>query len=338
MKYHLSFHDILFNAIQAQSYSSWIGTLKKESLTKDLIEQYELVPQGLKWHPEFLLSKHVFLVSVSLLRQEMPDLLETAFLHDWGKIHTTNIGKNRIYSFNHEMVSLDKINEVKENLKFPDLTYTTTKNHMKYKSIGDKEIENNLYMKEFVKADKVMSEILFYEFFFQDKESNELKEKELFDLQENSDKVIYIPIGISGSGKSTYIRKNFDSSVIVSPDQIRKEINGDISSQANSDIVWNTTKSRLVDLINKKKIAVLDATNVDRYRRVIFMSNFNGCKKVALVFPISIQEAFDRVSKDIENNINRSNVPLKVIERQYRNLEKGFDSLFNEFTEVNVIE
>ena len=253
-------------SLECASYEEWRRVLLDDELTRDIVELQEGVPQGLRWHPEFDLLKHIFLVFTSLTRQGMPELYEAALLHDIGKVTTTNVGRDRIYSFGHDKASVAMLAAYENRLADPELTCIVIDKHMQYFEISDSRIANNLYAKEFCKADKVMGEPLFYEFFFEEAEENAEKERMVYNRQENSNKTIYVMVGISGSGKSTYIRKNFDPSVVVCPDEIRREINGDVSSQKNGSLVWKTAKERLLAILEKGNVAILDATNVNRFR------------------------------------------------------------------------
>lgn len=333
-----TFHKVLLEAISTtSSYDEWILFLKNNDLTKIDIERYERVPQGLRWHPEFELSKHVYLISVALHRQGIDELLEAAFFHDWGKIEGTNVGKDRIYSYGHAELSVPHIDFYREYLEYWDITRRVTEKHMEYDSITEAKIKDDVYLKAFVNADKNMSSTLFYELFPDQQEINKEKELKLYKDQSTASLKIYIAVGISGSGKSTYIRENFDSKWIVSSDAIREEICGDISCQKRNAEVWKEVKTRLVDKMAKYGIAVLDATNIDKGRRIKFMSTFNGCRKIALVFPVDLNEAISRVNGDVKNNVNRSNVPTPVIKKQYDTMRRGLKSLGHEFNEVLVM-
>lgn len=328
----MTFHDILIKAA-GKPYDEWKNILLSYELTKKYVLDQGNFPQGTFWHPEFDLLKHVYLVFTSIHRQKMENLYEAAFLHDIGKVSTTNIGKDRIYSFGHAEKSVEIIDGIRDSLSFYDITREVVKNHMKADSPSDPSIANNWFAKEFVKADKVMNKILFYEFFYSEEVDNQLKELEIYEKQEKSDKSVIIAIGISGSGKSTYIRKNFGSHLIVCPDEIRREL-GNVSDQSNNQRVWTETPIRMRKVLDQYGSVVLDATNVNRYRRIDFMSKFNGFKKNALVFHENPEVAFSRVKKDIEGNVSRSNVPESVVQRQFADLKRGYKSLIHEFNEV----
>lgn len=331
-------HFILLDAINnSSSYDEWKKEIKKTDFTRDLLELYEKIPQGLRWHPEFELSKHIYLVSMAVHRQKKDNLLESAFLHDIGKVYATNIGKDRIYSYGHAKVSTIYVDKFKDYLEYYELTRRISEKHMDYIDAGDERIKNDWEMKEFVKADKKMSSVLFYEFFPNEEIENNKKEQEVFKSQMESNKTIYVTVGISGSGKSTYLRNNFDSNIIVSTDYIRKELTKDISNQSKNSEVWEEAKRRLLNILSKNNEAVLDATNVDKFNRINFMSSFNGIKKVAIVFPVNLEVAIERVRSDIENKVDRSNVPEKVIKKQESRFNKGLISLVHEFNEVKVV-
>ena len=179
-----------------------------------------------------------------------------------------------------------------------------------------------------------MNNVLFYEFFHDDEEENRKKEEEVYRKQRESDKKVYIAVGISGSGKSTRLAQMFPADIIVSTDAIRRELTKDISDQSQNSKVWDEAPKRMLEILERKGRVVLDATNVVKYRRICFMSKFNGARKTAIVFPVDLDDAIANVKKDIGNGVIRSNVPEGVIRRQFKNLNKGLESLQHEFNEV----
>lgn len=337
-KYHTTIHGILMDLRKAD-FTEWEETLKSEPLTADLYELLEDVPQGLYWHPEYDVTKHVFLVFKGICQIGNLELLEAAFCHDLGKKTCTTVGRDRIYAFGHAHESARIIESIKNRLQHYDLTYRVVKKHMDYNSAGHDKIKNDMYMKDFIKADKIMSTQLYYEYFFAfDDEENKRKEAKVLSDQQNSEKRVIIPIGTSGSGKSTYIEQHYPHEVVVCPDQIRKELTGDISDQTQNKKVWALTKQRMLENVQKYGQAVLDATNVNKYQRVQFMAAFNGCKKIAIVFNVDVEEACARVEKDIGEGKDRSNVPPNVVRKQGNNFHAGLSSIEHEFNEVIIVE
>jgi len=344
--------NIILKEINHLTYNKWKKELKKTDY-KMLVNSLEKTFSGTKYHPELSTLKHIFLICKALKLINREDLLEIAFIHDLGKINIKNIGKDRIYNFGHENISIEYINNYFNKLsEFENWQLLTfiTHYHMKYNkdSIRSKTkalnyIENNYYpmtnevkdewidaLEDFQYCDKFLSRKL-YNIYFSlfDEIKNKLIEKYLFYKQRYSRKQLHIMIGISGSGKSTFIKNNFLKEHIVCPDDIRVELTGNINNQNRNDDVWAITEKRLKEKLKKYNKAVLDATNINFIYRLKLMTKFNGVKKIAYIFNIELEEAIKRVNEDIENNVTRANVSEKVIRRQYK--------LFKESTKKNRI-
>lgn len=149
-------------------------------------------------------------------------------------------------------------------------------------------------------------------------------------------KTLYITIGISGSGKSSYVNKIFNREDIVCPDLVRKELTGSISDQSENNKVWILVKERILDRLNTNKPVVLDATNTYSKLRGQFLQDIpNDVEKIALVFPVpELDIAYDRVKKDIDSGIDRSNVPKDVIERQIQQMNNGLENIKTQFDTI----
>ncbi len=130
---------------------------------------------------------------------------------------------------------------------------------------------------------------------------------------------LYIPIGISGSGKTTY--GNRLKAKIVCPDDIRKEINGSISDQSNSSKVFSIYRKRLADSASERKDIFASMTHlkysyvkntIDAYKSA------TPFKVVFILFEDSLdwRKCYDRVANDLKNKVDRSDVPEDVIKRQ----------------------
>ena len=130
---------------------------------------------------------------------------------------------------------------------------------------------------------------------------------------------LYIPIGISGSGKTTYGNKLNVS--VVCPDDIRKEITGNISDQSNNSKVFSIYEKRLSNLAHKNKDVFASMTHL-KYSYVKNTINAyksaNPFKVVFILFEDSLdwKKCYDRVKNDLKNGIDRSDVPEDVIRNQ----------------------
>ena len=312
---------------------AWKRELRNHDITSKVVNTLEGVPQGLKYHPEFDAFYHTYYVVSAIWKLNRLDLIEAAFLHDYGKGTKTNVGNDRIYAFGHPKESLKFLEKHKDRIKYYDLTYRMIEKHMDLNP-GHKMLKDDVDLDDFINADKIISKQLYmFESDWSDRLYNKMKEKWVLFKQRHSRKKVYVMVGISGSGKSRYL-KWVDPKYIVSPDEIRKELTGDISDQSKNNEVWSAAKARMKVVARRYGKVYLDATNVNKWLRVEFMSDFNGAKKIVVVFDVDVETAIKRINKDIENDIDRPNVPEEVIRKQYKLLKKGEESLKHEFNEV----
>ena len=130
---------------------------------------------------------------------------------------------------------------------------------------------------------------------------------------------LYIPIGISGSGKTTYGNKL--KAKVVCPDDIRREVNGSISDQSNSGKIFSIYEKKLADLANEGKDVFASMTHL-RYSYIKNTINAYKSKTpfrvVFVLFEDSLdwKKCYERVKKDLKKGIDRSNVPEDVIRNQ----------------------
>ena len=142
---------------------------------------------------------------------------------------------------------------------------------------------------------------------------------------------LILPIGISGSGKSYIYNKDYKDCVQVSPDFIREELTGDISNQTKNKEVFKLAFKRVDEYLNKGMDVFFDATNVNKSQRKNFTDKYIGTdvNVIYVVLPTDIDLSWKRISKDISEKKNRSDVPHFVLVRQkeqYDNsLKLGFD-------------
>lgn len=151
-------------------------------------------------------------------------------------------------------------------------------------------------------------------------------------------------IGIPGCGKSTYIKKiQIDNAdiVVISPDNIRRELTNNVSDQSQNVNVWNIALEKIIQNISNGKYVILDATNVSTYYRTQLLNNIknavgNNVKTYATVFYSDPDISKKRISTDIANGIDRANVPYEIIDKMYIDYldtlqtikTEGFDKIF----------
>lgn len=130
-------------------------------------------------------------------------------------------------------------------------------------------------------------------------------------------------VGMPASGKTTWIKsqKGFE---VVSLDEIRRQF-GNITDQSKDAEVVRIGKSRLKSLLEQGKNVIFDATNIKSQYRKDILEGLPPCKKKAKVFHVDLEEAKRRIKLDIQNKVDRSNVPDEAIDRLYVHYRKTMD-------------
>ena len=144
-----------------------------------------------------------------------------------------------------------------------------------------------------------------------------LKYASLLKEQEDSGlPVLLITVGIPGSGKSTWIQsqKGFE---VVSLDKIRKQLTGSTTNQSREKEVVDIGKNKIRQLLNAGKNVIYDATNVKYWFRNSMLKGLPPHIKKAKIFHVDPEEAKKRIRQDIENKVDRSNVPPEKIDELY---------------------
>ena len=130
--------------------------------------------------------------------------------------------------------------------------------------------------------------------------------------------VIHAMLGASGSGKSTFAQKlsKILQVPVICPDSIRGEVNGDESIQANAPLVFSIAKTRLIQSLTSRRVAIYDATNYNQKNRKMVeqIAIDHEAKIVWHVFKVDKSELLRR------QQLRGRKVPLYVIEKQLNGL------------------
>lgn len=128
---------------------------------------------------------------------------------------------------------------------------------------------------------------------------------------------VYVMCGVPGSGKSTYAHSIADDldAIVVSSDDVRAELYGDASCQANPARVFNEVYRRAHEIVDSNLSVIIDATNIKRKDRRRIVKEFPYNEIVALVMNTPLEVCLER-------NENRDRVvPRDVIRKMYDNFE-----------------
>lgn len=128
-------------------------------------------------------------------------------------------------------------------------------------------------------------------------------------------------MGIPGSGKSTwakeYVFKCDASYTIVSSDDIRKQLTGDINDQSKNSEVWEVVFNQVSGALKNRRNIILDATNVRTDLRRVLVRQLPDCNRFIKLFPVDKSSAKQRIAKDLAKGVVRSEVPDMIIEKMY---------------------
>ena len=126
-------------------------------------------------------------------------------------------------------------------------------------------------------------------------------------------KYLYIPIGISGSGKSTFLSKNFTANSIVSSDHCREIVSGDESNQKCSKDAFDLFHFIIEKKMKWNQLVVADATNLNSKARkkLLDIADKFEYNTVMLIMNVTLSECLER------NKTRENPRPKHVLTRQH---------------------
>ncbi len=143
-------------------------------------------------------------------------------------------------------------------------------------------------------------------------------------------------IGVSGSGKSTFARKHFKPTEILSSDYCRGLVSDDENSQAATKDAFELLHFIARKRLSAGKLTVVDATNVQPESRAAFVEiarEFH-CLPVAIVLDVPERVAHDRNTTRPDRNFGPH-----VIRQQAQQLKRSVRRLEREgFRHVHVLK
>lgn len=147
---------------------------------------------------------------------------------------------------------------------------------------------------------------------------------------------IILPIGTSGSGKSTWIKsvnKN-NEFVVISPDEMRIEFTGDINDKSKDDEIYEAVKERAINAVKEGKRVIIDSTNLRKDRRRPFINAVKEALPTANIkyklMPLNPELAKQRIKGDIAAGVERADVSDATIDRHAATYKKMLQDIKSE--------
>lgn len=146
---------------------------------------------------------------------------------------------------------------------------------------------------------------------------------------------LLVMIGISGSGKSAFCRRNFPPTRIVSSDHCRALLSDDAADQTVSGAAFDLAHRIIDERLRRGRFTVVDATNLEASARrcLLNLASLHHLPAVALVLDLP---AADCVRHDRARASRQ--VGARVVQRQWRQLRDSSRGLRREgFADVHHI-
>jgi predicted kinase len=122
-------------------------------------------------------------------------------------------------------------------------------------------------------------------------------------------------VGISGSGKSTFGNK-LENITVICPDDIRKELTGDISDQSRNVEVWRLAYDRLCKSLENREDVYFSATTLTSKNLKALLNVVEYLKPEITIYAFEDSRDWKlcekRVKEDLKNGVERSNTDIKI--------------------------
>ncbi len=154
---------------------------------------------------------------------------------------------------------------------------------------------------------------------------------------------LFVTMGISGCGKSTAIKayekaraeNNLKPAVVVSPDQIRKELTGSISNQSRNADVFALAYTRVKKALDSGNAVLFDSTalNGKTRKELLSIAHNGGHEAVLWVFKDSADPDLcrNRVIQDIHNGVDRADTQrADIIDRMFQQYSSALENIKTE--------
>jgi predicted kinase len=147
-------------------------------------------------------------------------------------------------------------------------------------------------------------------------------------------------IGAAGSGKSTFARKHFKSTEIVSSDALRAVVSDDESDQSASADAFQLLRLITAKRLRRGRLTVIDATNVQRKSRKSLLAlaaqNSKPATAIVLNLPAAVCLARNRLRP--ERQVSPEVVVKQVAELLSSLRDLGTEGFLNVYVLDNTVD
>jgi polynucleotide kinase-phosphatase len=149
------------------------------------------------------------------------------------------------------------------------------------------------------------------------------------------DRCLLVLIGVTGSGKSTFARKHFAPTQVLSSDAFRGMVADDENDQSASAAAFDALHHVAGLRLAAGRLTVVDATNVQPFARssLVRVARAHDVLPVAIVLDVSEEECWQRTQVRPDRTFGRP-----VVSRQHRDLRRSLPGLAKEgFRTVHIL-
>lgn len=146
---------------------------------------------------------------------------------------------------------------------------------------------------------------------------------------------LVVLVGVSGAGKSTFARKHFLGTEVISSDTCRGLVSDDENDQNATRDAFAVLHYIAGKRLLRGKLAVVDATSVqaESRRQLVQLAKDHDCLAVAVVLNVPPEIAGERNESREDRNFG-----MRVIRQQHSQLKRGLRGMKREgFSRVHVL-
>lgn len=146
---------------------------------------------------------------------------------------------------------------------------------------------------------------------------------------------VILPIGTSGSGKSTFIKSlPQENLVIIEPDAMRVEFTGNMNDKSKDKEIYIEAANRAIKAIKQGKQVVFDTTNLTKDKRLPFIEAIKKAIPNANIqyklMELNPELAKQRIKAQLERGENRAVVSDETIDRHAVSYKQMLKDIKNE--------